>query len=69
MAQTRLGECAGSSDHSLRVDGISTDISDIMNTLTLVNEFSKISDEKEPASLWSANKTIKKNKRKNLMQF
>ena len=33
--------CAGSSDHSLLIDGISTNISDIMTTLAYVNEFQR----------------------------
>ena len=40
-AMTRLRVCAGSSDHSLLVDGISTNISDIM-----CKRVSEISDEK-----------------------
>ena len=38
MAQTRLHVCAGSSDHYLLFNGISTNISDIMNTLILTND-------------------------------
>ena len=38
-ALTRLCVCAGLSDHSLLVNAISTHISDIINTLTVVNEF------------------------------
>ena len=41
-ALTRRRVCAGSSDHSLLVDGISTNISDIM-----CKRVSEISDEKE----------------------
>ena len=37
----QVGVCTGSSDHSLLVDGISTNISDIMNTLTFINEFQR----------------------------
>ena len=47
-ALTRLRVCAGSSDHSLLVDGISTNIPDIM-----CKRVSEISDEKELYSLWS----------------
>ena len=47
-ALTRLRVCTDSSDHSLHVDGISTNISDIMR-----KQVSKISDVKELKSLVS----------------
>ena len=40
-ALTRLRVCTGASDHPLLVNEISTNISDIMNPLTFVNEFQR----------------------------
>ena len=40
-ALTRLRGCAGSSDHSLLINEISTNISDIMDPLTFVKEFQR----------------------------
>ena len=76
------GVCAGSSDHSLLVDGISTIVYECQSVhnvgyqhlrhnehFDIRKRVSKINDEIELASLWSANETTFFKKIKNLMEF